>query len=72
MTRQKIPTIRRVTKYEIDKLELKGRPNEYEISEANKVRNAASLYAKRHGVEFVSRTVINDDGKEVLRLWRTK
>ncbi len=72
MTQQKIPPIRRVTKYEIDKLEPKGASKEYDISEANRVRQTASMYAKRHGMEFVSRTVINDEGKEVLRLWRTK
>ena len=35
-----------------------------------RVRSAASIYGKRNGRILVTRSIINQDGDKILRIWR--
>lgn len=41
------------------------------ISKKRSLRASASMYAKRHGVKFKTRTVIKDKA-EFIQIWRVK
>jgi|TARA_R110001583_G_scaffold102207_1_gene248820 hypothetical protein len=43
-----------------------------EPDDLRRVRGAASIYGKRSDKSFVTRSVFTDEGKKILRLWRTK
>jgi hypothetical protein len=40
--------------------------------ELKRVRGAASVYGKRNDKVLVTRSIINHEGKKILRIWRSR
>ena len=41
-------------------------------AELKRVRGAASVYGKRNDRVLVTRSIINHEGKKILRIWRSR
>lgn len=41
-------------------------------AELKKIRGAASVYGKRNDKVLVTRSIINQQGRKILRIWRSR
>ena len=41
-------------------------------AELKRIRGAASVYGKRNDKVLVTRSIINHEGKKILRIWRSR
>lgn len=58
------------SKYPFDKMEI-GQSFALPAATGLRVREAAVVYGKRHGMKFASRT-LTEGGEKVLRIWRVE